>query len=219
MHNQVKPYALGAGALFLAFVLFTLAVAFADVQTIGPEGTAVGFAALNGAVLRLTGVNLIWYHITDWLGVAAVLCALGFAILGLCQLIGRRSLRKVDRSLLLLGAFYLTVIAVYLFFERAAVNYRPVLLGAHPEASYPSSHTVIVLCILGTAVTQFRRRLAGRRALLHLTRGLSVLVMAVTVAGRLISGVHWCTDIVGGLLLAGALTAGYRAATEKWPDA
>ena len=47
-------------------------------------------------------------------------------------------------------------------------------------------------------------------------RGMAVLLcavlMVVTVAGRLVSGVHWMTDVAGGILLSASLMEFYRAA-------
>ena len=53
------------------------------------------------------------YILTDWLGLVPIGIAFGFAILGLVQLIRRKSLLKVDRDILILGSFYIVVPAAY----------------------------------------------------------------------------------------------------------
>lgn len=209
-----KKYFITGGVLSLLFLLFTAAVLFVDVRPIGPQQSSIGLAGLNNAVFRLFGVHLVWYHITDWLGVAAILVALGFAVLGFCQLVQRKSIQKVDGSILALGVFYGVVIACYGLFEVCVVNHRPIVMGSVLEASYPSSHTTVVVCIMATAMMQFHRRIrhkAGRWAV----QAACAAVIGVTVVGRLISGVHWFTDIVGGLLLAAALCVLYYAVLQR----
>ncbi|PKL26191.1 MAG: phosphoesterase PA-phosphatase [Spirochaetae bacterium HGW-Spirochaetae-3] len=213
MHTRIRTYAVTAG-LFLAFILFTLVVRNVDVRPVGPEGSSVGLATVNRLVSDRVGVTLFWYNLTDWLGLVAILVACGFAALGLYQLVTRGSLKRVDPDVLLLGAFYLAVIGCYVLFETLVVNYRPVLLHGSLEASYPSSHVVVVVCIMVTAMTQFRRRVRNGR-LLRALNLFCVLVVAVTVLGRLVSGVHWLTDILGGLILSAALVALYRAVTAR----
>ena len=196
-------------ALWAGFVLFTLLLTRVDVQSIGPQGSAVGFATVNGWTFQLLGVHLLWYHITDWLGVVAIAVAFSFAVAGLCQWIKRRSLRKVDRYILALGGFYLLVIACYLFFEKVVINCRPILMDGNLEASYPSSHTMIVVSIMATAAMAFRALCPQKREWCLAADIFAAVVIAVTVMGRLIAGVHWLTDIVGGLLLSAALVATY----------
>ena len=199
-----------AVGLLATFGLWTALLCFVDVQPIGPHGSCVGMARWNGAVHSLFGVNMLLYTVTDWLGLVPLGVALGFGCLGLAQWIRRKRLGAVDRSILLLGAFYMAVAAVYLFFEMVVVNYRPILIDGRLEASYPSSTTVLVLCIISTALIQLCRRMPKTA----LRRGISAAViafMAFMVLGRLFSGVHWVTDIIGGILISAGLVIMYDA--------
>ena len=209
-----KKFASLSLVLLLMFLLWTVAITTMDVRPIGPDGSLVGFAGLNGFVHRLTGVHMALYVLTDWLSLIPVLVILGFGILGLVQWIRRKSLWKVDRSNLVLGGFYGVTGAVYLFFEKFVVNYRPVLMEGVLEASYPSSTTMLVICVMSTACLQLRERTRHT----SFRKGLLILIGAFTgfmVLGRLLSGVHWVTDIIGGILLSFGLVAMYAAMTEK----
>ncbi len=191
-----------------AFVLWTTAISLIDVQPVGPQASTVGFATLNGFVHSLTGTHMSLYTITDWLGLVPVAFGFGFAVLGLAQWIKRKSILKVDRSILILGGFYIVTLAVYLFFESYVVNYRPVLIEGYLEASYPSSTTLLVLCVMPTAMMQLRDRIKQP----VLRKCVSIAIAAFTafmVIGRLISGVHWLTDIIGGILLSAGLVMIY----------
>ena len=194
--------------LLASFALWTAAVCCVDVRAIGPNGSSVGFAALNGAVHDLTRVHMALYTITDWLGLVPLGFALGFALLGLVQLIRRKSLLRVDRSILVLGGFYLLVIAAYLFFEEVVINYRPVLIDGYLEASYPSSTTMLVLCVMPTAMQQLRGRIGNETAKNAVLWALAAFIVFMVI-GRLLSGVHWFTDIVGALLLSAGLVMLY----------
>ena len=202
-----KRLVLGAG-LVVVFVLWTVFVCFVDVRTIGPEGSSVGFATLNGFVHELTGVNWLLYTVTDWLGLVPIAVALGFAILGLVQLIKRKSLWKVDHSILALGVFYIVVMVAYVFFEVVVINYRPTLIDGYLEASYPSSTTMLVMCVMPTAAMQLNARIKNtvfRRCVI-----ITIIVfIAFMVIGRLISGVHWITDIIGGALFSIGIVTTY----------
>lgn len=192
-----------------AFVLWTIAVRFIDVRAIGPDGSSVGFATVNAFFHKLTGVHMSLYYITDWLGLIPIFVAMGFALLGLVQWIKRKQLSKVDYSIFVLGVFYIAVMAVYVLFETVTVNYRPVLIGGILEASYPSSTTLLVMCVMPVAVMQLNSRI--KNAVIR--KRLRDFIIAFTifmVAGRLASGVHWLTDIVGGVLLSAGLVMMYR---------
>lgn len=213
MRKQTKRSFLLTGLLCLASIAFTLLVQTVDVQPIGPEQSMVGFATINRFLFQQTGFQPFWYAVTDWIGILALLTAAGFAITGLAQLIHRRSLQKVDRSLLLLGGFYILTAAVYVLFEICVVNYRPVLIGGTLEASFPSSHVMFVYCIMATAMMQFHHLVKSRAARAAFD-AFAVIVIAVTVIGRFLSGVHWFTDLLGGLLIGSALILLYRSAVQ-----
>jgi undecaprenyl-diphosphatase len=198
--------------LLAAFALWTIAIRFIDVQPIGPQGSTVGFATLNSIIHTRTGVHMQLYTITDWLGLVPVAFGFGFAMLGLAQWIKRKSLLKVDRSILVLGGFYIATMAAYLVFESFVINYRPVLIAGNLEASYPSSTTLLVLCVMPTAMMQLRGRINNR----VLRGGVSIAIasfIVFMVAGRLVSGVHWLTDIIGGILLSAGLVTLYVSLT------
>lgn len=203
-----KGNLLFAGVSGLLAGLLIVLIRFVDVRPIGPDGTVIGLSHLNQFVFDRFGVHMLWYGITDWLGAAAVITAFVFAVTGLVQLIKRRSLLKVDREILALGGLYIAVIGLYVLFEIAVVNYRPVIMpdSTHPEASFPSSHTMLVCVIMGSAAMLIGRYIRGK-ALCRILQGVCAVIIAVTVIGRLISGVHWFTDIIGGILISTALLA------------
>ncbi len=192
---------ISGAVLFAVFVLYTVSLKFVDVRQIGPQGSSVAYSTLNNAVHELFGVNMTLYEITDWAGVAAILIASGFAALGLVQLIKRKKLLKVDSGILLLGVFYIVVFVAYAFFEFVVINRRPVLIDGVLEASYPSSTTMLAMCVLPTAMMQFSR-LIKNAAFRNAVNILLGLFTAFMVIGRLVSGVHWFTDILGGLIFS-----------------
>ena len=203
--KKIKRAKLISGTvLMVLFLLLIAALKIIDVQPIGPQGSEVGFATLNGAFHRLTGVNMTWYDITGALGMASIAVACGFSLFGLWQFIKRGSLSRVDRDIYALAGLYIAIGIVYVLFEKAVVNYRPIDMGAGLEPSFPSSHTMLTCCIMSSAIWQFKT-----------TVMLCAVLMVVTVAGRVVSGIHWITDIVGGILISASLMAFYRAAAIR----
>lgn len=199
--------------LVLGFVVWTVLVRLVDVQAIGPWESRVGFATVNGWFHDLTGVHMWLYTVTDWLGLVPIAFCLGFAVLGLVQWIRRKRFLKVDRSILVLGGFYLVVMAVYVLFEYAVINCRPVLIEGYLQASYPSSTTMLVMCVMPPAVLQLKVRIHNGvlRKCVAVAIGLFTVFMVV---GRLVSGVHWLTDIIGGILLSNGLVMLYRLVSK-----
>ena len=208
MKNKGKFLIIGiSGALFALLIVLLRCV---DGEAVGAAGTSVGLSHMNRFVFELTGVNMVWYNITDWLGLAAIFAAFLFAATGLVQVIKRRSILKVDKEILALGGLYILVIGIYVLFENVIVNYRPIIMPgcSNPEASFPSSHTMLVCVIMGNTIIIIGKYIK-KKSLCMVIRGICAAVIAVTVVGRLISGVHWFTDILGGLLISTFLLALY----------
>lgn len=197
-----------AVCILATFALWTALICRFDIQTIGPQGSTVGFSTMNASFHNLTGVNMILYTITDWLGLVPFCVAFGFALLGLMQWISRKSLLKVDCSILILGGFYIVVMTVYILFEVFVVNYRPVLINGRLEASYPSSTTSLVMCVMPTAAMQLHTRIKNM-IMRKWVIGAIIAFIAFMVMGRILSGVHWITDIIGGALLSAGLVTMY----------
>lgn len=201
--NSKKRNFLISAILILAAIGFTILVKVVDVKQVGVNGTYIGFATINQFVFEFIGVNMIWYHITDWLGIVPILMAMAYALIGLIQLIKRKSLFKVDKEIILLGLFYIVVIVLYVFFEKVIVNYRPILMDGFLEASYPSSHTLMTICLCGSSII-INRKIFNNK-LTKIMNIMSFFIIVITILGRLISGVHWFTDIIGGIFISLAL--------------
>ena len=69
------------------------------------------------------------------------------------------------------------------------------------------------MCVMPTAMMQLRTRIKN-----DLFRRCVMLVIAMFIAfmviGRLVSGVHWITDIIGGALFSTAIVLMYYAISD-----
>lgn len=187
-------------------VLWTVSVRLIDVAPIGPLGTLVGFSRINGPVADALPYRSGWYLLSEGLGICALGVVAAFAVLVLVRLVRCRRLSGIDRELWALGVLYAITAFLYLFFEIAVVNARPVLLEGEttPAASYPSSHTVLAIVVFCSAAVVLRRLVSRGRCRLPLQIALCLLA-AVTVLARLLSGVYWLSDMIGGCLFGAAL--------------
>ena len=211
MKKNGKQVLFLGGIFIIAFAIWTALIQMVDVQPLGQNATNIGFATFNCWFHRLTNVNMTIYTITDWMGLVPVVICLIFAGIGLVQLIKRRSLFRVDADIMILGVYFVIVFLAYAIFEMIPINYRPILIEGIMEASYPSSTTLLVLSVMPVLIEQIQRRLSG----IGVKRIITIAAIAFSVfmvTGRLISGVHWFTDIVGGVLLSAGLFKLYKAA-------
>ena len=208
MKNGKRIFINSFGAILL-FVFWTVLVITFDVKEAGVNGTRIGFSAINCFFHGLTGVNMTLYNITDWLGLVPLFVCFTFGMIGFIQLIKRRSLFKVDIDIILLGIYYIIVVFCYLIFEMIPINYRPILINGFMEASYPSSTTLLVLCVMPTLNFQSSNRIK-KIFVKNTVKFISIAFSIIMVVGRLISGVHWLTDIIGSVLLSMGLYYLYK---------
>ena len=205
-----KLYLTASIVLLTLFLIFTVIVMTVDVKPIGPNGSEVGLASINEPFADAVGFNELWYNISEYVGLIPLAIAGCFAILGICQAIKRKSLLKIDGHLFILAAFYVMLLFVYLDFELITVNYRPIILDGELEASYPSSHTMLALSIMITAIFELHELIKDKKAILIAADILCGAIALVILLGRLLSGVHWLTDIFAGILVSAALICLYR---------
>ena len=204
-----KSFLIFGVGLLIIFVVFTILIQAVDVKPLGVNGTNIGFSTFNTWFHSLTGVNWALYNITDWLGLVPVFICMAFGGVGFFQLIKRRSLLKVDLDIIILGIHYVIVISGYLIFEMIPINYRPILINGFMESSYPSSTTLLVLGVMPTVIFQINRRVKNIK-IKNIISAITIIFSVFMVVGRLISGVHWVTDIMGSVLLSMGLFYIYK---------
>ena len=204
--NKRFKIIIGEVCLLLTLILIVMLLTV-DVAPIGPKDTSIGFSHLNGGIFGLLGQSSFFTFVTNVLGILAILVAAGFAFLGVMELIQRKSLQKIDSEFYALAGLYVAMGIVYIFFDKiVAVNYRPVIEAGDtlPEASFPSTHTLLACVVFGSAILVLFKFVKNPKNRLIANCVLGCL-MALTVIGRLLAGVHWFTDIIGGILISGVL--------------
>lgn len=189
--------------LLISSIIFIVLLKNIDIKCDAVNNSCIGFATLNQFIFNKIGVNMVWYIITDCLGIIPILISMVYAFIGLKQLIKRKSIRKVDKEIIILGMFYIVVISTYILFEKYIVNYRPILMDNYLEASFPSSHTLMTIYLCGSSIIINKKLF--KNTFTKIVNVISLFIIIITIIGRLISGVHWFTDIVGGMLISSFL--------------
>jgi undecaprenyl-diphosphatase len=198
-----KNFIIG-GCLFFVFIVFTILVKFVDVQAIGPIGSKVGLAGLNELYLVKTSSTL-WDNISDIIMAISLLVACLFVVIGIAQWVHRKKFKEIDRNIFIMAGLYIAIIVVYVFFEVVVVNNRPILEKGELVASFPSSHVLISVSILFSALIQAHKYyISSNKLMFFVDIAISILTVTLVIS-RILSGVHWITDIIGSLLISGAL--------------
>lgn len=195
----------------ILFAAFTLMVMKYDVQAIGPEGSSIGFATINGAVDSMILRMDIFDKITDAIRLVCYAVCVLFAALGIYQFIKRKNVLKVDAEIIAMGVNYVVLFATYFLFEIVTINFRPILEDGELKASYPSSHLLAAIVILTTACMVLAKKKLFTKVARIIIYSIAGVMCVVTAAGRLICKAHWFTDIFAAIILSGFFVFAYLA--------
>ena len=211
MNRENKNTYFNALILFCAYIFFTITAMRFDRLSIGPNESIVGFSTVNLFFKNLLGYNPLFYKISSILGYGIILITVMFFVYTIFDIIKNKSLSKIDRSLFFLMVYYFLLVIVYIIFDKVVViNYRPVILKTTLEPSYPSTHTFLAIAIMSAANTQFRLKIKDVDLCSKVNIIFTIYTFAV-VFSRFLSGVHWFSDIIGGILLGAAFGILYKA--------
>ena len=200
----------------LMFALWIVIIKTVDVAKVDPLKKEIGLYHVNQRIHAFFGINMMWYDITEVLGFLAIGVAGIFALIGLVQLIKRKNILAVDREILALGGLFAVVIVLYVFFDKVPINYRPIFTPGtrELEASFPSSHTMLICTVMGGVIIILNKYIKNEM-IANLIKVVCCILILVTVCGRLVCGVHWFTDIVGGVILSVALLGAFAIVVER----
>lgn len=210
MNQETNRNTVQSLIMALFFIPWTFALGTLDVKAVGPQGSSVGLSSLNLTVHKLFGFNNLLYKLTDFLSLIPLLIVVIYAFLGLSQLFKRKSIFKVDSDILIFGVYLIVVLSVFALFEIVIINYRPILINGHLEASYPSSTTMLMLSVIPPIQMLNKSRIRKLKSQKFTSAFLQLFMISMVLA-RIVSGVHWITNFVGGILLSSSLVKGFKA--------
>ena len=167
---------------------------------------------MNDAIFDFFGTNVIWDKVGDVLLILVLAAVAGFALAGLTQLIKRKSLKKVDSEILAMIPSLVLMVAIYFVFEKVWIlNYRPVMVNGVAEPSFPSTHTLVAVTVLGMIMLALPKYIKEKKTRTLIDVAL-LIVMAVMAFSRVASGMHWATDVLGGIVFGIDLVLVYGGA-------
>lgn len=204
--------------LTITFIVWTILVKTVDVKYIDDVGY-LGFyhfnIQVNQNVIEFARANL-FDKLTDiglYLSFASVL---GFAILGVVQLVKRKSLKKVDIILYLLLAVYVISVMYYLIFEINKINYSPLSTPEELKASYPSSHVLFFITFMFIGLIAFFDYVRVNKVIKICSYAFLGMLSVVYATSRLYSLHHYFSDIMGAVLLSGSLVLLFVALKKQF---
>ena len=141
----------------------------------------------------------------DWDKATDIILYASFAILGVfiilafAQLIKRKSIKKVDKPLLVMPIPLVLMSITYVVFDKFLVlNTRP---NGSGEASFPSTHVMVVGTIFLLVAIALPRYIKSKAtcAILDI---IMLTLFAITAYGRIAANMHWLSDVIAGAVFA-----------------
>ena len=206
--NKLKINAILSGVLTLCFVLFTILVKCVDTAYVGATDKKIGFSSLNAIFYNNIQVSDLFDKLSDVLMIISIAIIALAVVVSVVQLVKRKSLKKIDREFYAFAIVLVLMVCVYVMFEIIDLNFRPVLIDGKVEASYPSSHTMLELTVFMCLMVYGLSNLKSNKQKIICSLVLGALIIAV-VLFRVLSGMHWATDIIASIILSLMLTSYY----------
>ena len=156
-----------------------------------------------------------WELITNIILLTSFAIFTVFGILGLCQWHKSKSLKKVDKELLLAIIPFSLMLVTYVIFDKFFIlNTRP---NGSGEPSFPSTHTMVVATIFFITAIILPKYIKSKTACAILDSMMLILLILVCV-GRVLANMHWVSDVIGGLIFAVIFTTIYYLIIRRYKN-
>lgn len=199
-NNKKTLYGALSGIMLIIILVFIVLLKKVNVGTNGDKN--IGLSKINLAIYNSLGTNKIMDIISTIILAMAGALALFFVVIGIIEVVKRKKLEMLDNSIKALALVYVITGWIYLIFDYILViNYRPTAECISSSPSFPSTHTMLILMIFLTGITVLEGLIKNKKLLysVEICFGLLGILAIVT---RMLSGKHWFTDIIAGILFA-----------------
>lgn len=191
-------------AILFVALTFSLFLAYSNFKKID---YVVG-NAVSG--LQTSPVSLQFFNLITNFGSIKFITSLSILIAGILLIKNRKRLAKFFLGVLFFGAG-----SAYLFKELVR-RLRPEMLLGFVESgfSYPSAHALLGTVFYGFLAYYLAKRQTEKSKKFLIYVGATIIITLVALS-RVVIGVHWGTDVIGGLLLGLSLLFAFIGFYER----
>lgn len=211
-----KTYYILAVISFALFLILTVLLLKVDVTSGGIYGSNIGLSVINIPFRDAVGSNKLFYNISKVAGIVGLAACVFVCLMMALRVLRKKSLKVLRRRDIALLALYFETAVFYVIFDKIVINYRPMLKWGEtePESSFPSTHALMAVVIF-TSLSYVAADYIKNKLTLKIVQGLCVFFALTIIFGRALSGVHWLTDIFGGIIFGVGLVCTYLGETCK----
>ena len=205
MRKKLKYSIIILGIIGLVNLFFVFLLKVANVKLTGTYNTSIGLGSINLKLRDLIGTSKAFDIISTIILVIAFLIVAAEIALAIYELVKRKDIEKLDNEIWALSVTYAALAFIFAVFNYALIiNVRPVVIDGKLESSYPSTHVLVSLTVFLTGITMTSYLVKDKKLKLGIDIALIALSVLVVIT-RMLSGKHWFTDIIGGILASGFL--------------